>query len=89
MDIIRIANVLSEQVHDRPQELFDRYVEAVGSIKFIDFNNYCSVRGINITEDYFYLLLANNNKYLFTESKNGWILTRLDELEETLNQILI
>jgi hypothetical protein len=76
----RIASTISEHVGDRPQELFDIYVESVDVITFEGFQGYCSMRGIIITEDMFTDLLANNRKYLFTESEEGWLPTNLDEL---------
>lgn len=76
----RIASTISEQIGDKPQELFDRYVESVDVLTFEEFQGYCSMKGIIITEDMFADLLANNREYLFTESEDGWLPTNLDEL---------
>lgn len=84
MDISRIAGVISEQINDRPQELLDRYAESVGAVEFAGFSNYCSSRGITITEAAFAELLAGNSRFLFTESEDGWIPTLVEELEEAL-----
>ena len=92
MDITRIASTISEQVCDKPQELFDGYLESIqGSFYhtmcmpgFADFSIYCSARGISITEDQFLDLLANNTKYLFTESGEDWVCTPIAEAEEIL-----
>jgi len=76
----RIASTISEQIGEQPQELFDRYLESVVAITFEEFQGYCSMKGITITEDMFVDLLANNREYLFTESEEGWLPTKLDEL---------
>jgi hypothetical protein len=76
----RIASTISEQICDKPQELFDRYLEFVNAITFEEFQSYCLMQGIVITEDMFTDLLANNREYLFTESEEGWLPTKLDEL---------
>ncbi|MFA5766950.1 MAG: hypothetical protein WC919_03440 [Candidatus Paceibacterota bacterium] len=76
----RIASTISEQIGEQPQELFDRYLESVEAITFEEFQGYCSMKGITITEDMFVDLLANNREYLFTESEEGWLPTKLDEL---------
>ena len=42
------------------------------------------MKGVSITEEEFVDLLANNDKYLFTESDDGWIPTELNQAEEIL-----
>jgi uncharacterized paraquat-inducible protein A len=86
MNIIRIADTITEQIHDKPQELFDRYVESVDMVNILEFSSYCSVRVINITESQFFDLLANNNKYLFTECGDSWMPTKIDEIEELFEE---
>ncbi|MCK9557051.1 MAG: hypothetical protein M0R50_03290 [Candidatus Cloacimonetes bacterium] len=85
MDITRIASIISEQIDNRPQELLNSYIKSSDSFKFEDFDNYCRACGIDIAEDTFIEMLANNDKYLFTESDGYWIPTLLDELEEILD----
>jgi len=84
MNITRIANLISEQVGARPQDLLNSYVESVGVVEFTAFSNCCAAQGITITEDSFADLLADNDRYLFTESDDGWIAALLDCLEESL-----
>jgi hypothetical protein len=76
----RIAATVSERAGDRPQELFNKYIESVDALTFEEFQGYCSARGIMVTEDMFTELLANNRDYLFTESDEGWLPTNLSEL---------
>lgn len=80
----RIAATISECVDERPQLLFDRYVESVETVTFEEFKGYCIARGQDITENAFIELLANSDEYLFTESEKGWSPAKLDELQSEL-----
>lgn len=84
MDVSRIANVISERINCKPQELLNSYVAISGTLRFEEFSNYCSNHGINITKEMFVEMLDNNDKYLFTESEDGWTSTILDGLESEL-----
>ena len=85
MDITRVAGVICEAINVQPQELLNSYVAAIGVVEFEGFSNYCSTHGIVITEDILADMLASNEKYLFTESEDGWVPTLMDELESELD----
>ena len=85
MDITRIAGTICEAVDTQPQKLLDSYVVSIGVVEFEGFSNYCLTHGITITEDILTDMLASNEKYLFTESEDGWTPTPLDELESELD----
>jgi hypothetical protein len=85
MDITRIADMVSERICDNPQELLNNYANRVNAINFVEFDSYCSMHGVMLTEDAFFNLLANSDKYLFTESENGWTPTSLNSLKEALD----
>jgi len=77
----RIAATISEHIGEQPQSLFDRYVESVDLVVFEEFSNYCAASGTIITENVFIGLLENSDEYLFTEGGDGWLPTKLDDLE--------
>jgi hypothetical protein len=81
MDISRIASVICEQTNCNPQELLNSYTAHAGIIGFEEFSDYCLTHGITITEEALEEMLANNDKYLFTESEDGWIPTLLSEID--------
>jgi hypothetical protein len=85
MDISRIASTICEDADIQLQTLFNNYVASVDNIKLNGFRNYCSHRGVIITEDMFEEILASNEEYLFTESEDGWLPISLDELESELD----
>ena len=84
MDVARIADTICEQIDTGLQELLNEYIESKTTLDFDGFSDYCLYKGIAITEDILEEVLANSERYLFTESEGGWMPILIDKLESEL-----
>jgi len=81
MNVSRIADSITEEIDTRPQAILGCYIQKFGGVDFDGFRGFCVQHSINITKDVFMELLANNEKYLFTEHNGRWLSILLEAVE--------